>query len=387
MHHLISTMPGMLVTLCLGLVLGCAPARPPVPPGTIPVEESLRAEDEQYGHEVLAELSRQYPLDRTDANINRVRDIVDRLTQQGLSSKNPWHVYVLVSDEFKNAAATRGNLIFVWTGLLNTVHNDAELATVLAHEIGHVLAGHTAPDPSQAVAEIIGSATGEIAGQVLASRGIPGILGQLAGDLLQAGLEAAFINPGQRSREFEADLIGMFLMAKAGIDPRTAVAFWERVRLDPDFANSTFSFLSTHPSSDDRLEQLKKYLPDAERLFRGETAMTGTAMVERQPDVGLAHDESAGFALPSPGAAAGAELPRTQHRSLQSQQALLGASVWEVFDQEVPVCAAPETPCKQVGSLTRGTVVNVRRQLRRWLELAAPQEGYVESRSLAPNLQ
>jgi hypothetical protein len=345
-------------------------------------------EDEQYGHEVLAELSREYPLDRNDANITRVRGIVERLTSKGLSSKNPWHVYVLVSDQFKNAAATRGNLIFVWTGLLNSVHSDDELATVLAHEIGHVLAGHTAPDPSQAVAEIIGTTTGEIAGQVLQSQGIPGILGQLAGDILQAGLEAAFINPGQRSRELEADLIGMFLMAKAGFDPRAAVNFWERVQLDPDFANSTLTFLSTHPSSDDRLAQLKQYLPDAERLFRGESApglvvdgSSGSPAVAAL-DSGVVIDSSAGFALPPRGVGAA---PKPGHQqSRVSEAVLLGTTRWEVLEPEVTVCAAPQPSCDPVGTLPRGAEVTVATQLRRWLQISAPLAGYVQSRGLAP---
>lgn len=370
------------------VMLGCAPARPPIPPGTIPAEATLAADDEQYGHQVLAELSRQYPLDRNDANINRVRDIVDTLTQKGLNSKNPWHVYVLVSDEFKNAAATRGNLIFVWTGLLSTVHNDQELATVLAHEIGHVLAGHTAPDPSQAVAEIIGNATGEIASQVLASRGIPGILGQLAGDILQSGLEAAFINPGQRSKELDADLIGMFLMAKAGIDPSSAVDFWERVKLDPDFANSTLSFLSTHPSSEERLTQLRKFLPDAERLFHSGGAVPVVVSAESsQSSSELSNasggpDESAGFAI-DPGAK-GHGSRKHPSRAARTQGALLAATQWEVYDSVVRICATPEPPCQEVGTLSRGTVVSVQRQLRRWLELAPPHTGYVESRGLAP---
>ena len=375
----------LAVLLCLG---ACSAARPPVPPGTIPPEEVLRVEDEQYGHEVLAELSREYPLDRNDANITRVRGIVERLTSKGLSSKNPWHVYVLVSDQFKNAAATRGNLIFVWTGLLNSVHSDDELATVLAHEIGHVLAGHTAPDPSQAVAEIIGTTTGEIAGQVLQSQGIPGILGQLAGDILQAGLEAAFINPGQRSRELEADLIGMFLMAKAGFDPRAAVNFWERVQLDPDFANSTLTFLSTHPSSDDRLAQLKQYLPDAERLFRGESApglvvdgSSGSPAVAAL-DSGVVIDSSAGFALPPRGVGAA---PKPGHQqSRVSEAVLLGTTRWEVLEPEVTVCAAPQPSCDPVGTLPRGAEVTVATQLRRWLQISAPLAGYVQSRGLAP---
>ena len=69
-------------------LLACGPSRAPVPPGEIPSPTFVSEEDENYGHEVLSELSDKYPLDTNDARINRVRDIVDRLTDDGRGGIN-----------------------------------------------------------------------------------------------------------------------------------------------------------------------------------------------------------------------------------------------------------------------------------------------------------
>jgi hypothetical protein len=126
-----------------------------------------------------------------DTSIN-VRKVLWTCTELGLpftcedwndshAALNPNRlVPVLVDDGFVNAAATRGNYIFVWTGLLKKVQNEGELATVLAHEIGHVLAGHTTPTPEEETRQIMAQGLGIAAREVLAARGYGGLLGQLA---------------------------------------------------------------------------------------------------------------------------------------------------------------------------------------------------------------
>lgn len=257
--------------LLLSLILffqACGPLRQPVPPGTVPDQDTVSAADEQYGHAVFNALSERFKLDRDDARINRVRDIVDRLVKPLSANTNPWHVHLLVDKNIKNASATRGNYIFVWTGLIESVKNDDELATILAHEVAHLLAGHTKPTPAEEFSAIMSSVAGKTTREIVYQQGgTAGALSGLAALLVSEVINSAFIKPEQRRKEYEADEIGLFLMAEAGFDPEAAVSFWQRAIEDPDFQSFMPEFLSTHPGSEDRLLNLKKNLAEAQRRY------------------------------------------------------------------------------------------------------------------------
>ncbi len=271
-NHLILRSLLLLTILVAG---ACVPTRPPLPPGYIPPEPYLATEDERYGHQVLVSLMREFDLERDDRIISRVRRVADRITKDGIGSRNTWHVYVLRSDRIKNAAATKGNHLFVWTPLLSSMRNDAELATVLSHEIAHVIAGHTQDDPRAESAKILGDVMGEATSQLLGIYGgVAPLVGAIAGSLISSGVDAAINNPAQQQKELEADQIGIMLLAKAGYDPRAAIDLWDRLQHDPDFSGPRISFLSTHPSSKERLEKLRQNLPEALAIYRGRSGST-----------------------------------------------------------------------------------------------------------------
>lgn len=275
------------ITLIVALS-ACGPLRSPVPPGEIPYQTSVAPADEQFGQEVFGLLSESYPISQDDAPILRVRAIVDKLTQGHGNAQNPWHVYILQGDGILNAAATRGNYIFIWTGMLQAVKSDDELATVLSHEVAHVLAGHTMPTPEEETRKILSESFGKVAQEVLYQQGgVVGALAGLGGALVGATFEAFLLNPEKQRQELEADHIGLFLMARAGYDPNAAIELWTRLKSDPDFnLGGPLSFLSTHPASTGRLQQLKELLPRALALYRGENTKaegpgTGELLSER----------------------------------------------------------------------------------------------------------
>lgn len=255
-----------LIIICAVFLCGCAGQRRQFAPGEIPEISDVSAEDEQYGHEVLNMMMDQYTLDRDDQHISRVRSIVDRLSESANSNSAPWHVYVFADDSVENAAATRGDYIFVWTGILKKVNNDDELAAVLAHELSHVLAGHTQPTPQEEFSQMISQVGGEVTSQILASQGNIGILADLAGALTRTLIESMITNPEEQRKELEADQIGLFLMAKANYDPAKALEFWERMKREGFGDIGPIQFMTSHPSSDERLEQLNKLLPEAQKL-------------------------------------------------------------------------------------------------------------------------
>lgn len=248
--------------------LGCSTGRTPVPVGMVPSGAYVSAEDEAYGHQVLATLNREYPMSRDDAAIDRVRRLVMRLAKAANADQHPWNVFVLEGDSVANAAATRGNYVFVWTGMLRAAPDDGELATVIAHELGHVLANHTKPTPAEEASHIMAQATGEIAGRIVASQPGYAPLAQITGILVTELIKAIVVNPASQSLETEADQIGFFLMADAGFDPNDALRLWSKMASMDGSVGVGLQFLSSHPPSEERLERLRALLPEALERYR-----------------------------------------------------------------------------------------------------------------------
>ena len=338
------------------LIAGCGRHRPPVPPGTVPEQIELSATDEQYGHEVLGMLTQQFPLDTDDTRINRVRDIADRLALASGNDKHPWHIHVLVGDSVKNAAATRGNYLFVWTGMFTAVQSDTELATVIAHEMGHVLAQHTAPNPQQEAAQILSGILGTAAGTVAASYGYGGPLAQLSQMIVENIIQAATVNPQSQADELEADLIGLFMMADAQYDPAEAVKFWKRMLSDPDFQSGTLAYFSSHPSTEERVNNLEQWLSQA---------------VER-------HHSAIGTTPPSKLRVPNHSLP-TSRETLPPTARL--ENNWIVVTPQTPIFEKPDSTSIVVGYIEPGTRVHGPLIGRRWLKY---DSGYVRSSELSP---
>jgi len=363
---------GILVTAILSLT-ACGPGRPPIPPGEIPRADIVSAEDEQYGQTVLAELMQQYPLDRSDNNINRVRDIVDRLAKAAHADRDPWHVYVLQGDTVINAAATRGNHVFVWTGMLRSVRSDDELATVLAHELGHVLAGHTMPTPTEEAQEILANVTGQVVGEIIQSQGAYGALAGIAGDLVSSVVRAIAINPESQRKELEADQIGFFLMADAGYDPRKALDFWTRME-QISGGDSSLQVLSTHPANEERLDALRAMLDQAMARYEKRTPPPSARVDKQKPRGAPAGNDS--FAIdkePQP--------PPTSepHRSRSTD-----GEIWRVVEPQIQVHSGPERSTPVVATLRTGDKVTVEERDGRWYKILNPVAGFVRGVELSP---
>ncbi len=169
-----------------------------------------------------------------------------------------WDFKVLKDDEQINAFALPGGKVGVYTGILPVAVNDAGLATVMAHEVAHVAARHGGE---------------RVSTDVLAQIGAVGVSAALGGSdpwvseaVMQAygiGVTVGGILPFSRTQEAEADQIGLIYMAKAGYDPREAIVFWERMDAAVKGKPQPPEFLSTHPGYGTRINNLKKWLPQA----------------------------------------------------------------------------------------------------------------------------
>ena len=359
----------LALTLILFLSAGCSAGRAPVPPGTIPQQTTVSAEDEQYGHDVLSSLTEQFPLDTDDSRINRVRDIADRLAMASGNDQSPWHVHVLKDDSVKNAAATRGNYLFVWSGMFKAVHNDTELATVIAHEMGHVLAGHTAASAQQEAAEILSGIMGVAAGSALSIQGYGG-LSDIAQLMVENIFKAALLNPQSQADELEADQIGLFLMADAQYNPDEAVAFWKRVQSDPDFESASLAFFSTHPSTDERIVSISQHLDSARTRYQ-------LALGHKVPSASLS---SGGAGSQSP-----YQPPLNDKKQAPLPQAAIGTvERWMVASPNVHIYSDADSGSTIAGSIAEGEVVSGQLIKRRGVQVVTPTAGFIRSAELSP---
>jgi len=200
----------------------------------------------------------------TDPEINRyVKCITDPIikAQEGKTNVTEWEV-VVFKDESANAFALPGGKIGVHTGILKVAETDSQLATVLGHEVGHVMAHHGAERISQDVITQFGM-TGVNA--YLAGKATSGESRQLILAALGIGTQVGILLPYSRTHESEADQIGLDLMAQAGFDPKQSVVLWENMK-KASGGKSPPEFLSTHPAEDTRIRKLNAEMPNALRL-------------------------------------------------------------------------------------------------------------------------
>lgn len=197
-----------------------------------------------------------------DSGLNsRVRSVGNRIARVA-PIKAKWEFVVFENNE-PNAFALPGGKIGVHTGLFRIVKDDAMLATVIAHEIAHVVARHGAERASQGMMVQLGGAALS-AGLSTQSGMSPAAASTVLG-AYGAGAQMGVILPFSRVQEYEADRIGLIYMARAGYDPRAALRFWKAFReySRQRGGNQTPVYLRTHPLDDDRIAHLEKLLPSA----------------------------------------------------------------------------------------------------------------------------
>ena len=168
---------------------------------------------------------------------------------------------VVFEDNSANAFALPGGKIGVHTGLLNVAKNQDQLATVIGHEVAHVLSRHGAERVSQQIGlELALQTTDAISRNKMDNQGNQKALMSALG----LGAQIGVLLPFSRTHESEADLFGIDLMAKAGFDPRQSVNLWKNMAAAS--SSRVPQFMSTHPNPEKRIEKLSAYMPNALQL-------------------------------------------------------------------------------------------------------------------------
>jgi predicted Zn-dependent protease len=195
--------------------------------------------------------------------VNRVGWRIARVTSRDYATAKDyeWEFNVIEDEKTANAFALPGGKTAIYTGILKYTQNEAGLATVIGHEVGHSLARHGAERMSQYLA----AALGQVALNVAIMNEDPTTV-RAANIAYGAGATVGVLLPYSRAQESEADRIGLVLMAKAGYDPREAVGFWER--LAKAGGQKPPAFLSTHPAEEKRIAQIRQWIPEALRYYQ-----------------------------------------------------------------------------------------------------------------------
>jgi predicted Zn-dependent protease len=176
------------------------------------------------------------------------------------SKKDPtkyfdWDYVLVDNDKVKNAWCMPGGKIAVYTGILKVTKNKNALAAVMGHEIAHAVAKHSVERASQALTINLGTQIADVflGGAIQRTRNT---VGQSTGmDIFQIGI----FNPFGRKQETEADYLGLIFASLSGYDIRESVPLWERMA-ESNKGKTPPEFLSTHPSSDNRIKNLKKWI-------------------------------------------------------------------------------------------------------------------------------
>ncbi|WP_026971015.1 M48 family metallopeptidase [Aliagarivorans marinus] len=212
------------------------------------------------GAQSFEEIKKSEEVVTDKAIVSYVQCVTDAVTAEipGHYGEEHWEVAVFKSEQV-NAFALPGGHIGVYTGLIEVAETPDQLATVIGHEIAHVLAEHSNERLSRnqivgvgtlAAAVAIGASDIEHKGATMAALGL--------------GVQYGIVLPYGRAQESEADVMGLDLMASAGFEPQESVSLWQNMAKAS--GGSPPQFLSTHPSHNTRINQLESQMPKASGL-------------------------------------------------------------------------------------------------------------------------
>ncbi|MBI4526234.1 MAG: M48 family metallopeptidase [Deltaproteobacteria bacterium] len=220
------------------------------------------SQEKELGGDAYEEIRKKYPLSKNRAYQARIREVGRRIQLVAERPDFDWEFNVLEGKEI-NAFCLPGGKVAFWEGIMPITGDATGDAVVMGHEVAHALARHGAERMSQALGA-------QVIGEILAA-GVGKIKPGFRDDFLKlygAGATLGLVLPWGRAQESEADHIGLILMAKAGYDPRAAVGFWQRMSQAAK-GQKPPEFLSTHPSDERRIQQIKQWLPEALQHYRG----------------------------------------------------------------------------------------------------------------------
>ncbi len=208
------------------------------------------SQEKELGDKMEAQIAQQMPVAPADSELDKqINRIGARLIEPLTGTE------IFMSDDSPNAFAIPGGSIYIHTGLIQFAQSEAELAGVMAHEIGHVYERH----PAKSVSRQYGLQ--QLAGVLLPENANK--LQTMAAQFASGGI----LNKYGRDDEREADEIGYYVMKKAGYDPRGLLRFFERLQKATG-GSSTPAFFRSHPPTPERIQRLEALISQGEESIQ-----------------------------------------------------------------------------------------------------------------------
>jgi len=226
-----------------------------------------REQSMQLGLTEFDKLKKDTPISRDKEATAMVERVGRRIAEVAPLPGAKWEFVLFDKPDVANAFCLPGGKVGVYSGILKITEDDAGLAAVIAHEVGHAVARHGAERVSEGLLVQLG---GSVLEQALQSK--PAETQSLVLGAYGIGSKLGVTLPHSRQQELEADHLGLLYMARAGYDPREALAFWKRfAAYNKKNGQAPPEFLSTHPLDARRIKQIEKLLPKAEAEYRKAT--------------------------------------------------------------------------------------------------------------------
>ena len=269
-HRCLLICTGLLGLVAAALVtMGCQ---------SVPVSERRQlllvseVEENKMGLTAYEEVLKNEPVTKNETAADIVRRVGRRIAAVADRPDFDWEFNVIEA-ETQNAFCLPGGKVAVYTGILPVCQNEAGLAVVMSHEIGHAIARHGGERMTH---QMVQNKVKD--GVAFLMRDRKETTQKIVLTAYGAGAQYGAILPYSRKHELEADHIGIMLMAKAGYDPSEAPVFWERFAEHKDGV-APMEFLSTHPSDVHRSAALRDVLPEAIGIYEAAAEKIGTGQL------------------------------------------------------------------------------------------------------------
>ena len=213
--------------------------------------------DDQLGQMAISawnDVKSQTPISRDPRYTSRLESVGSKIAAAANRPNDQWEFVVFDTDD-KNAFVMPGGKVGFYRGLMDLTENDSQMAAVLGHEVGHVTGRHAAERMSQGLLAQVAMVGGQIA---IAESDIR--FKQEAAAVLGLGIQFGVLMPYSRLHELEADKLGVDYMHASGYDVRQSIRLWELMARADAGRSRPPEFLSTHPSPERRIEELRQYI-------------------------------------------------------------------------------------------------------------------------------